>query len=321
MNLALLSTGPGLIGMVIAMVLLSFSLLRVRLRRLEILLGEEMGQFLAHLAAILLVWAVMGLLGIIPVLGPYVGWDWISGFLGRMTPTDPLATFGGMLFCFFLIPGVTISVYQQIYARVLLPHVRLDFPFTPAGRWTAALACFYLGIIALDLIRACFSIDPSARITAGSGLTLLSYCLVIGGAPVLDARLRRFAVGPLRGFTILRLVAVGVLSSLVGSLLLSGSVHLGPLAYAAFFRELIGSAPAMVTLAAGVMLFVFIWRPGSIRRLVPSQSRAAAPARGDAPTRAVPPPDRKPKPAGRPVPEPGGWRRYDRATRTRVGWP
>jgi hypothetical protein len=296
--------------------LLVYALRRVRLRRLEIVFGEEFGRFLAYVAAILLVWCAMGLLDLVPVLGPYLGWPWLPALLARLSPLDPLRTLAGVLVFAGCVAGFTPFFYTEAY-RLFLRR-RFAFPYTSGGRWTLALASFYLSVLSLDILRSLFTTEPAARPTWASAGTLIAYVLVIAGAPLLDRLLLRGGLGGFRGFSLVQLVAVLVLSSLVGDLMRSGSVHLGPLVYASFFRGLSGSIPGVLTLLAGTLLAVSSLRPRWLSWLPRRVPGAAAVRAGR--TAPPPAPAAGPPAVASPLRAPR-WRRYDRATGKRVDWP
>lgn len=303
--------GSGLLGAVVASFFLGYALSRIRLRRVEIALGEEMGRFLAYATGILLVWSAMGLVALIPLAGPYLGWDWVPSFLSRVTPSEPLSTLAGLLVSGCCISGLTLAFYTQGYNRVFLRMRNFGFPFTPAGRWTMALASFYLATLMLDVLRVVFTTETTGTLTWSAVGTAVIYASVIAGAPLLERGLQRRGLNAFRGFSVVQLVAVVVMSSLIGDELRAGSVHLGPLVYATFFRGFTGNLPGCLTLLAGVVIVGMV-----VRRRWPSRLRhtpAVAPIR-QAHNAPAPPPGSVPSAAPR-------WRRFDKATGKRVDWP
>jgi hypothetical protein len=308
-------TGTGLLGAVLGTALLFLALHRVRVRSAEIAFGEEFGQFVGYVAAIGLVWWVMGMVALVPFVGPYLGWDWIPGFLSRLTPSDVLGTIAGLLLSWACVGCLTPLLYTQSYSRIFIRWRGFAFPYTPSGRWTIALACFYLSAVSLDLLRVLFAAEPATRLTFGAIGTALAYLSVIAGAPLIERWLLRRVSGHASRFSLVSLVSVLVLSGLIGDLLRNGSVHLGPIVYAFFFRRIAGSAPGLLALLACVLLAGILLRrqwPGWIRRMPGAVTLKTGPA--------PVPPAATPLSAAQPHPTPR-WRRFDKATGKRVEWP
>lgn len=298
----------GLLGAVAGTILLFLALSRVRLRRLEIRYGEEFGRFGAYLVAVLLVWVAMGLVATVPVLGPALGWPWMGQFLSRLDPSDPIRTLLGLVVAFICVPAMTVCAYAQAYSRLFLRWRRFAFPFSVTGRWTVALASLYLGALSLDLVRLIFFTDRFASFTWASLSVFAGYTLVIAGAPLVENQLRL----SVRGFSIVQLAAVVLLNAVAGNLLRTGSLHLGPLPYAEFFRGLTGSIPGAIAVAAGALLLVLrIWK-----RWKPRAARGMAAAGGGAAqTHTAPAGPARPSQAG------PRWRKYNKETGKRVDWP
>jgi hypothetical protein len=312
MTTAQLGQGSGVLGALVATLLLGYALSRVRLRRVEIYFGEEMGQFLSYAAAILLVWLAMGLLGLAPGIGQFLGWDWIPVFMQRLTPGDFLVAFSGLLFSTCFIISFTLAAYIQAYDKLFLRCRRFPFPYTRPGRWTAAMASFYLSTVAFDLLRSAFSTETGARLTLGSAATATMYTAVIVAAPLLDKFVHRRGIAGLRGFSVLQLVIVVVSSSLIGSLLQSGSVHLGPIMYADFFRSITATILGVFAVSVSLLLAAFV-----ISRILPLRLTLAA-ANGKLVRSRV----SSPSPlADVPTARFPRWRRYDKPTGKRVDWP
>jgi hypothetical protein len=228
---------------------------RLRLYRIAWSYWTEVQDFIVLSLSILILFLGMGAISMVPVIGQFIGFPWIRGFLARWEGRDSALGICGLLFHLTWLVAITLALCKCC-TRISTPLKRTD-----TGRRALALASFYCACVSFELLPFCFGLDRS--------LDMISLISTMGAVTVsvlvlvwLDLRIR--AKGS--QFPLFQIGESLLVAILVGALLERGSIHTAPLVYAKTFRELLGSIPGVCAILATVIVGVRVlaeFRPGT----------------------------------------------------------
>jgi len=229
----------------VSILLLHYALRRIRLRRLTYAPDDEMVEFVVVLAAVVVVWGAMGLLGLLPFVGGLLGWNWIPTFMSRFESSALISSLAGFVFSLAYIAALTGVVYSFLLRWSVISR-------TSIRRRSCCTAGFYIGILLFDAVALVFSPNGVTSVVYQIIASSIGCIGLIALACLTEEHLFRRGVR----VSLTGLAQLVIASTVTGELITKGTLHLSRMRYSELFQSLAGTLPGIAILILTITLFV-----------------------------------------------------------------